>query len=77
MRSALKDMPETELNAPPGIVTVRIDPETGALAGAANRSAILESFREQDVPRAGASGGSAVPAPANEAAGSTATDQLF
>lgn len=76
MRSALKDMPETELNAPPGIVTVRIDPETGALAGAANRSAILESFREQDVPRAGAAGEPAVTTPANEAAGAT-TDQLF
>lgn len=55
---------------------MRIDPETGALAGAANRSAVLESFREQDVPRAGTSGGAAVTAPANDAAGAAA-DQLF
>ncbi len=51
MRVALKDTPVTELVAPPGIVTVRIDPDTGALAGVGRRNAVLESFRERDVPR--------------------------
>ena len=54
MRVALKDMPETELTPPPGIVTVRIDPESGALAGVGSQGAVTESFREQDVPRSGA-----------------------
>ena len=48
MRVALKDMPETELAPPPGVVTVRIDPDTGAPAGAGTRGAVLESFREKE-----------------------------
>jgi penicillin-binding protein 1A len=53
MRAALKDMPESEPPLPPGLVTVRIDPSTGAVAGVGNRNAILETFRAQDVPKAG------------------------
>lgn len=52
MRVALKDTPETELVAPPGIVTVRVDPASGALVGVGQRNAVVESFRERDVPRA-------------------------
>jgi penicillin-binding protein 1A len=55
MRVALKDMPPTEPTLPPGVVTVRIDPASGAVAGVGNPRAILETFREKDVPRAGAS----------------------
>jgi|LNFM01.1.fsa_nt_gb penicillin-binding protein 1A len=55
MRVALKDMPPTEPSLPPGVVTVRIDPASGAVAGVGNPRAILETFREKDVPRAGAS----------------------
>lgn len=75
MRTALKDTPETELNPPPGIVTVRIDPDTGALAGVGNRNAILESFREQEVPRAGVPSGNASATVPDSPA--PATDQLF
>lgn len=54
MRVALKDVPETEPPLPPGLVTVRIDPATGLVAGVGQRNAILETFRAQDVPRAAA-----------------------
>ncbi len=50
MREALKGVPETPLVQPPGIVTVRIDPETGLLADAGFPKAIFESFREEYVP---------------------------
>ena len=55
MRVALKDMPESEPTLPAGVVTVRIDPSSGAVAGVGNSRAIMETFREKDVPRAGAS----------------------
>ena len=50
MRTALADLPETELERPPNVVTVRIDPDTGLLAGANNAGAIFESFRAGEVP---------------------------
>ena len=50
MRVALRGHPESELPRPPGVVTVRIDPDTGALAGIDNPRGILESFREKDIP---------------------------
>lgn len=53
MRVALKDMPESEPPLPPGLVTVRIDPATGLVAGVGQRDAVLETFRARDVPRAG------------------------
>jgi len=55
MRVALRDMPPTEPTLPPGVVTVRIDPATGAMAGVGNPRAIMETFREKDVPRASTS----------------------
>ena len=60
MRVALKDMPESEPTLPAGVVTVRIDPSSGAVAGVGNSRAIMETFREKDVPRAGASASSSV-----------------
>lgn len=60
MRTALKDMPLSEPAVPAGVVTVRIDPASGAVAGVGNSRAIMETFREKDVPRAGASSPSAV-----------------
>jgi len=50
MREALKDVPETPLVQPAGIVTVRIDPETGLLANTGFSKAIFESFRQENVP---------------------------
>ena len=80
MRVALKGTPETELPRPPGIVSVRIDADSGALAGVDNPHAILESFREKDVPAAEANPGPGAPAPGATPRGpdpGTASDQLF
>jgi penicillin-binding protein 1A len=51
MREALKGLPEKPLIQPEGIVTVRIDPESGLLAGADFPKAMFESFRKQYVPK--------------------------
>ena len=53
MREALAEMPEAEPALPPGIVNVRIDPDTGALAAAGQGNAIFEYFREEYAPRQG------------------------
>ncbi|HEX7046168.1 MAG TPA: penicillin-binding protein 1A [Gammaproteobacteria bacterium] len=50
MRVALAGTPEVYHERPPGLVTVRIDPETGLLAGAGNPDAIFETFVEGTVP---------------------------
>jgi len=50
MRVALQGTPESTLEQPPGLITVRIDPATGLLAGANHPSAIFESFRAGQVP---------------------------
>ncbi len=84
MRVALADVPESELEQPAGVVTVRIDPDTGLLAGANNPNAIFESFRAADVPgRAEEGGGEGneeglLPAQhGSERTGSTAAEQIF
>jgi penicillin-binding protein 1A len=51
MREALKGTPEVTLETPPGLVTVRIDPETGLLVGADFPNAIFEIFRADKVPK--------------------------
>ncbi|MEZ5570786.1 MAG: penicillin-binding protein 1A [Halioglobus sp.] len=51
MRAALKDSPEVDRPMPAGIVTVKIDPETGQLASAGQRNAIFEYFKKENAPR--------------------------
>ncbi|MDH5361238.1 MAG: penicillin-binding protein 1A [Gammaproteobacteria bacterium] len=51
MKIALEGMPEEPLQQPAGMVSVRIDPETGLLTDASNPDAIFETFREENVPR--------------------------
>ena len=51
MAEALKDIPESPLIPPEGIVSVRIDPETGLLAFPGQKDAIFEVFREEDAPK--------------------------
>ncbi len=51
MREALKGIPEKPLERPEGLVSVRIDPETGLLAGAGSTKAIFETFRTEYVPK--------------------------
>ncbi|WP_243633853.1 penicillin-binding protein 1A [Motiliproteus coralliicola] len=54
MEQALQGLPEAPLIPPQGIVSVRIDPETGLLAYPGQKNAIFEVFRKQDVPTAAA-----------------------
>jgi penicillin-binding protein 1A len=50
MRVALDGVPDHELPQPPGLVTVKIDPKTGLLAGADDPDAIFETFRAGHLP---------------------------
>ncbi len=50
MREALRNMPETILEQPDGLVTVRIDPDSGQLAGAGDDNAIFETFYSESAP---------------------------
>lgn len=51
MRTGLKGLPVRGLAQPPGLVSVRIDPETGLLASAGHPKAIFETFRVENVPQ--------------------------
>ncbi len=59
MKEALEGVRERESPPPEGIVTVRIDPETGELAGASHEGAVFESFRKERAPARGAARASA------------------
>ncbi len=74
MRAALQGRPETPLEQPPRIVSVRIDPNTGELADANQANGIFEYFRSKNVPKRQAD-----EPPANSPAqrGSNITEQLF
>ena len=50
MKTALRGLPVKPLVQPPGLVTVRIDPVTGLLAGAGHPDAMFETFRVENVP---------------------------
>jgi len=50
MREALRDSPERKRPVPPGIVSVRIDPDTGLLAKPGQGNAIFEYFLKETVP---------------------------
>ena len=69
MRVALRDSPDRERTVPPGITSVRIDPDTGRLAGAGDDNAIFEYFREENVP-------DATPGEREGTPGRTGTDDL-
>lgn len=51
MKIALEGLPEDNLQQPAGMVSVRIDPETGQLTSADNPNAIFETFREENAPK--------------------------
>jgi penicillin-binding protein 1A len=51
MRVALEGRPESSLPQPEGMVTVRIDPQTGLLAHADSKDGIFETFRADQVPK--------------------------
>jgi penicillin-binding protein 1A len=50
MRQALRGRPEVNQPQPPGLVTVRIDPDTGKRADPTAPNAIYEIFRSDEVP---------------------------
>lgn len=50
MRTALKDIPEALLPQPPGIVTVRIDKNTGQYANPSDPNSYFEVFRKKYAP---------------------------
>ena len=56
MREALRDRPESVMEQPSGLVTVRIDPDTGMLAAAGDPDAIFETFPADSVPQRVAGG---------------------
>lgn len=51
MGVALDGVPEELLRQPDGLVTVRIDPESGLLASASQPGAVFETFRADRLPR--------------------------
>ena len=53
MTVALRDHQESNPSQPPGVLTMKIDPETGALAAAGQPDAIYEYFLEEHAPRPG------------------------
>ena len=61
MRVALKGLPDREPTQPDGIVTVRIDPRTGAKATSDTEGTLYEVFRSENVPGDSADGGFATP----------------
>lgn len=76
MAVALKDVPEHAFEQPDGLVSVRINPETGLLAEAGAPNAIFEVFPENAVPAKD----SEVPAAVIDSPstnGSTVPEQLF
>jgi len=50
MRDSLKGVEEKDLEQPPGLVSVRIDPKTGKLANSTTQNAIFEFFLADQVP---------------------------
>ncbi|MBN9230031.1 MAG: peptidase [Legionella sp. 40-6] len=50
MKVALKGQPQSELKQPENVVAVRIDPQSGLLAQPNQPNAIIEYFREKEVP---------------------------
>lgn len=50
MKDALLGQPEATMPEPTGIVTVRVDKNTGKLASPGDKKAIFEKFRQQYVP---------------------------
>ena len=72
MKEALEGTPERDVEPPEGIVTVRIDPATGRIAGASHEGAVFESFRKERVPSR-----LVERAPGTDPGAGTVTEKLF
>ena len=64
MKVALPSLPEKQPIQPENVVAVRIDPATGLLANSNQSNAIVEYFREQDIPASDESSNPSSPLPA-------------
>ncbi len=73
MRTALKGVPETQMQRPAGLVNVKINAETGELANVSDSNAVFEIFRTELAPRAESAGRQ----PANSGNRSEIPEQLF
>jgi penicillin-binding protein 1A len=73
MRVALKGVPDELPNAPAGLLTVRIDPETGERAAPGQDNAIFEVFRAEYAPTGSKAGNTAI----NGGNAKTRLDEIF
>lgn len=74
MGKVLEGVPDQRLEQPPGLVTVRIDPQTGLLDDSGQPDAVFETFREDQVPSSISLGNTA---PGQPAGGAGLPEQLF
>ena len=72
MKEALEGVERRDVSPPEGIVTVRIVPETGELAGTSHEGTVFESFRKERVPTRVAES-----AAGNETRAETVAEKLF
>jgi penicillin-binding protein 1A len=78
MTKALEGVPERDMDPPPGLVSVKIDPLTGQLTGSANRNAIFEIFRADALPKQSSDDVfTGTPGESGAAVGSGEGEQLF
>jgi penicillin-binding protein 1A len=76
MREALRNQPDRARPLPPGLVTARISPKTGALATANESDAIYETFMEEHMPTAD-NAGNTLPGSGPQNTGSSSSEPLF
>jgi len=76
MAEALQGLPEQALERPPGLVSVRIDPESGLLVGAGFEGALFETFRADKVPKHMAEDEAGGSDPMSAGGGSAAPDEI-
>jgi penicillin-binding protein 1A len=77
MGSALKDIPEQPLKVPTGMVTVRIDPQTGKRASVDQPDAIFEVFRSENAPKELSSEAVSNSEPGQLIKGTASEEQIF
>jgi penicillin-binding protein 1A len=78
MREALKGVPQVRRPMPDGLVTLRIQPDTGMLASGENPDAILETFMTDHLPAGGEPGNEGGSGPSNANQGeAAAADPIF
>lgn len=74
MKEALAGVPEKQFQRPDGLVTMKINAETGAAASDLDKDAIFEIFRSENVPEVG---GSVTEAGVDSKSGVPIPEQLF